>query len=258
MSAVETMFAAVPVSTVGGMRISAVDRPQAAALMIEAARAHRRGSRPLYFTSANGEVLARTLHDRTMARLVGAADQIFADGQPMVLASRWLCRNRLPERVATTDLFHDVARLAERSGASFYMLGSTEAENARAVARVRATYPRLNIVGHHHGYLSGPALAAKLDEINALAPDIVWLGLGVPREQEFVRDYGDRLTNVGLIKTAGGLFDHLSGKNPRAPRWMQKAGLEWLWRMFVEPRRLFWRYFTTNPRAFYCLLRYSR
>ena len=97
-----------------------------------------------------------------------------------------------------------------------------------------------------------------LDEINTLAPDILWLGLGVPAEQKFVRDFGDRLTNVGVIKTSGGLFDHLSGKNPRAPRWLQRAGFEWLWRMLVEPRRLFWRYLTTNPRAFYCILRYSR
>jgi exopolysaccharide biosynthesis WecB/TagA/CpsF family protein len=255
---VEPIFAAVPTSTVGGIRISAVDRRGAAALMIRTASAHRRGTRPYYFTSANGEVIARANTDRGIAHLFHSADQIFADGQPMVLASRWLCRNQLPERVATTDLFHDVARLAELNGTSFYMLGSSETENRQAVARVKATYPRLNIIGSHHGYLSGAALAAKLDEINALAPDILWLGLGVPAEQEFVRDFGDRLTNVGVIKTSGGLFDHLSGKNPRAPRWLQRAGFEWLWRVLVEPRRLFWRYLTTNPRAFYCILRYSR
>jgi exopolysaccharide biosynthesis WecB/TagA/CpsF family protein len=78
----------------------------------------------------------------------------------------------------------------------------------------------LNIVGRSHGFLKGKQLDAKLDEINALAPDILWLGLGVPLEQQFVRDYSSRLPNVKMIKTSGGLFDFLAGAKKRAPRWM--------------------------------------
>jgi N-acetylglucosaminyldiphosphoundecaprenol N-acetyl-beta-D-mannosaminyltransferase len=251
------MVAAVPTVTVGGFSVSALDRQTAAALMIRAAAERAGKGRPLYFTSVNGEVIARATQNPEIRNLFSTADQILADGQPLVLASRWLCRVRLPERVATTDLFHDVARLAERTGTSFYMLGADEEENRRAVAAVRAAYPRLNLVGHSHGYLKGAALEAKVDEINRLTPDILWLGLGVPLEQRFVRDFSGRLGNVGVIKTSGGLFNFLSGKNPRAPSWMQKAGFEWLWRMLIEPRRLFWRYLTTNPRALYALVRYS-
>lgn len=251
------MVAAVPTATVGGFSVSALDRQTAAALMIRAAAERAGKGRPLYFTSVNGEVIARATQNPEIRNLFSTADQILADGQPLVLASRWLCRVRLPERVATTDLFHDVARLAERTGTSFYMLGADEEENRRAVAAVRAAYPRLNLVGHSHGYLKGAALEAKVDEINRLTPDILWLGLGVPLEQRFVRDFSGRLGNVGVIKTSGGLFNFLSGKNPRAPSWMQKAGFEWLWRMLIEPRRLFWRYLTTNPRALYALVRYS-
>lgn len=167
-----------PEITLGGLRITAVDRQMAATLLISAA--HRRGRKPFYSTSANGEVIARVHADRTIAQLFLGADQILADGQPLVFASRWLCRQRLPERVATTDLFHDVARIAERERVSFYLFG------------------------------------------------------------------------------AGGLFDHLAGKTPRAPLWMQRAGFEWLWRVSMEPRRLFWRYVTTNPRALYVLLRHSQ
>jgi len=247
-----------PTIMIGGMPITVIDRHGAAHLMADAARTHDRGSPPRYFTSANGEVIARVRADPQMALLFQSADQIFADGQPLVLASRWLCSSTLPERVATTDLFHDVARLAEGEGLSFYLMGSTEAGNSKAVSVVRKAYPGLRIVGHCNGYLTGEALERKLDEINALAPDILWLGLGVPREQIFIRDYSSRLTNVGVIKTSGGLFDHLAGKVPRAPTWVQKIGFEWMWRMAMEPRRLFWRYFTTNPKAFYAILRYSR
>lgn len=252
------LMSGLPTVMVGGMPISTADRKATAELMIRAARERRRGDRPLYFTSVNGETIARASADKSIETLFKSADHIAADGQPLVFASRFLCRERLPERVATTDLFHDVAKLAEKTGSTFYMFGSTEAENTRAVSVISAAYPSLNIVGHSHGYLSGPALEAKLDEIDALAPDILWLGLGVPLEQIFVRDYSSRLTNVGVIKTSGGLFNHLSGKNPRAPDWMQKAGLEWLWRLLMEPRRLFWRYLTTNPRAIYAILRYSK
>ena len=243
--------------TLGGLPIAVIDRAGEAALIIRLA-AQRRPTGPLFFTSANGEVIARTARDLDLARLFRAADQIVVDGQPLVLASHYLCREPLPERVATTDLFHDVAKLAEISGTTFYLLGATELENARAVAAARSAYPRLRIVGAAHGYLQGDALAAKLAEINALAPDIVWLGLGVPREQFFFRDHAPELRNVGMIKTAGGLFDHMAGRTRRAPLFVQRFGFEWLWRAAMEPRRLLWRYLTTNPRAVYAILRNSR
>lgn len=254
----EDAFRAVPSAELAGLAIAAIDRTTAAALMIAAGRRRRCGGRPYYFTSANGEVIARIHSDSGIAALFRSADQILADGQPLVFASRWLCRQKLPERVATTDLFHDVAALAERQGVTFYLLGATEAGNARAVAAIRARYPRLRIAGHCHGYLTGAALEDKLAEIDALAPDILWLGLGVPREQVFMREFSGRLSNVGVVKTAGGLFDHLAEKTRRAPLWMQRVGLEWFWRMLMEPRRLFWRYLTTNPRALYAILRHSR
>ena len=250
---------ALPVAsvTIGGLDIAVIDRKDAARDMIVRSR-QRRASGPLYYTSANGEVIARTHADPALKRLFSSADQIVADGQPLVTASRFLCAQPLPERVATTDLFHDVARLAEDSGTTFYLLGAAPDENERAVARTRQAYPRLNIVGASHGYLDGDALDRKLAEIDALAPDILWLCLGVPREQNFVHDNAARLANVGIVKTAGGLFDHVAGKTIRAPLWMQKAGFEWLWRLLMEPRRLFWRYATTNPRAVWAMLRESR
>jgi len=104
----------------------------------------------------------------------------------------------LPERVATTDLFHVVARKAQAAGLTFYLFGADDAENAAAVANVRRMYPGLKIVGHSHGYLRGAALRAKVDEINALAPDYLWVALGVPYEQGFVDEFTPQLSNVGV------------------------------------------------------------
>ena len=143
----------------------------------------------MYLTSANGEVLARCSTEPMTDLLFRTADLINADGQPLVSASRLKSPMPLPERVATTDLFHVVARKAEATGLTFYMFGADEAENAAAVANVRKAYPDLRIVGHCHGYLRGDALRAKVDEINALAPDYLWVALGVPYEQAFVAEF---------------------------------------------------------------------
>jgi len=244
----------IPRISLGGLRLAVLDMEQTADFMIDAVFPQRRSGRPLFLTSANGEVLARCSTEPQTERLFRAADLINADGQPLVTISRLKSRTPLPERVATTDLFHVVARKAQSAGLSFYLLGAEEAENAAAVARIRQTYPSLRILGRCHGYLRGKELRAKVDEINRLAPDYLWLALGVPTEQVFVREFMPRLCNVGVIKTSGGLFNFLSGSRARAPRWMQQAGLEWAWRIWLEPRRLFWRYLSTNPRALYLLL----
>src|SRR4051812_32639071 len=250
--------AGVPRITLGGLRLAVLDLEQTANFMIDMVFPQRRTDRPLYLTSANGEGLARCSTEPMTDRLFRAADLINADGQPLVTVSRFKSSTPLPERVATTDLFHVVARKAQAAGLTFYMFGADEAENAAAVTNVRRLYPALKIIGHCHGFLRGDALQAKIDEINALAPDYLWLALGVPNEQAFVEEYTSRLCNVGVIKTAGGLFNFLSGSRVRAPKWMQTAGLEWAWRIWLEPRRLFWRYFTTNPRALYLLFNKSR
>jgi len=250
--------AGIPRISLGGLRLAVLDIEQTANFMIDAVFPERRAGRPLYLTSANGEVLARCSTEPMTGRLFRAADLINADGQPLVAVSRLQSKTPLPERVATTDLFHVVARKALAAQLTFYMFGADEAENAAAVANVQKMYPGLRIVGRCHGYLRGQALRDKVDEINALAPDYLWVALGVPYEQAFVEEFTSRLSNVGVIKTSGGLFNFLSGSRTRAPLWMQRAGLEWAWRICLEPRRLFWRYLTTNPRALLLLFNRTR
>jgi N-acetylglucosaminyldiphosphoundecaprenol N-acetyl-beta-D-mannosaminyltransferase len=250
--------AGVPRISLGGLRLAVLDIEQTANFMIDMVFPKRQVRRPLYLTSANGEVLARCSTEPMTNRLFRSADLINADGQPLVTVSRLKSPMPLPERVATTDLFHIVARKAAVAGLTFYMFGADEVENTAAVANVRKMYPDLRIVGHSHGYLRGDALRAKVEEINALAPDYLWVALGVPYEQAFVEEFSPCLCNVGVIKTSGGLFNFLSGSRVRAPDWMQAVGLEWAWRIWLEPRRLFWRYFTTNPRALYLLFNKSR
>ncbi len=246
----------VPVATIGGLPIAVIDRAGSAELMVDVALARRGTAQaPLVFTSANGQVLSLCARQPRIRALFRGADLIHADGMPMVLVSRLFHRRPLPERVATTDLFHDVATVAQQRGARMFLLGAANPVVNHAVRRVQELYPGLDIVGHAGGYLRREGDEERIVEtINAARPDILWLGLGAPAEQEFAARHRDRLRGVGLIKTSGGLFDFLSGKNSRAPQWMQRAGLEWVYRIYLEPRRLAGRYLMTNPHALFLLL----
>lgn len=244
--------------TIGGASIARLDLRQTARLMIDLAQAAPRGRAPLYLSSANGEVLARRHFDRRFAELIERSDLLSADGQAMIFASNLMTRCPLPERVATTDLYPIVASMAQDEGVSFYLFGATEEVNRATFDATRRQFPRLDLRGRSHGYLKGDALEAKLVEINELAPDIMWLSLGVPLEQEFVVRHAHLLPNVKMIKTSGGLFDFISGAKKRAPHWVQKAGLEWAYRFGLEPRRLARRYAATNPVALYLLLTQTR
>src|SRR6266536_1441271 len=229
----------IPLLTIGGLPIAVIDRPGSARLMMHSALARRgSGLPPLFLTSANGQVLSMCARDEAAHALFLSADLIHADGMPLVFASRWKCRTALPERVATTDLFHDAAKIAETAGATLYLLGATQQ----------------TIDGFHNGYFTRDEEAQVVADIDAARPDILWVGMGAPREQLFAARNRERLTNVGVIKTSGGLFDFLSRRNRRAPLWLQAAGLEWLYRLTLEPRRMLFRYLTTNPHALYLLL----
>jgi exopolysaccharide biosynthesis WecB/TagA/CpsF family protein len=240
----------------GGLPVAVVNRADSARIMVDEALKRRALWRyPAYITSTNGEVTHRCAVSESERALFLQADAIHADGMPHVFVSRLKCEFPLPERVATTDLFHDVAREAEARGASMYMLGATEASNAAAANSIRQQYPKLKLVGHRHGFFTDAGdEAVACNQIASLRPDILWVSMGVPREQQFIVRNRHRLTSVGVIKTSGGLFDWLSGSRPRAPAWMQNAGLEWLWRVWLEPKRLGWRYLKTNPLAAYLLL----
>lgn len=254
--AIET---AQPTTLIGGLPITMLDRATSARFLIETALARRgRGLKPFYSTSANGQVIAIASRDEAFKSLLLEADQIHPDGMPMVLLSSLVSKSTLTERVATTDLIHDVAAMAEASGASFYFLGGTAEVNAAAVAALLRRYPKLIFAGSRSGYYAADEEAGIVDSIARTRPDILWLGMGVPLEQQFVARNIERLRGVGVIKTSGGLFDFLSGRNSRAPGWMQATGLEWLYRTMLEPRRLMGRYWRTNAVALWQIIRHSR
>ncbi|MEO3384911.1 WecB/TagA/CpsF family glycosyltransferase [Mesorhizobium sp. CAU 1741] len=254
----EKVRAVIPMSRLGGMANACLSRDETVKVMEDAIAGRLAGlQQPLYMSSTNGQVLSMFARNRRIRTLFEQVDVLSADGQPMVTISRYLSSRPLPERVATTDLFDDASRLLPE-GTTYFMLGSTPDEIERAAAVVRRKYPRIRLVGYAHGYMDADSEEALLRRLEELRPDILWIGLGVPREQDFVSRNMGRLASVKVIKTSGGLFNFISGTNRRAPAWMQRLGLEWLYRTILEPRRLLWRYLTTNPHSLFLLLTRTR
>jgi exopolysaccharide biosynthesis WecB/TagA/CpsF family protein len=239
---------------VGGLRTACVSRRQLGKLMVGDCLAARGGMRtPKLVFASNGHAVALAALNAEFRRQLEQADLIHADGAPIVFASRMLTSTPVPERSATTDFIFDAAGAAEQHGLKFFLLGSTEEINARCAENLRKAYPDVEIAGRRNGYFSSGEEAAICDEINRSGADVLWVGLGVPLEYEFCLRNKDRL-KAGWIVTCGGCFNFAAGDYVRAPAWMQKTGLEWLHRLWCEPKRLFWRYLITNPVAMAMLL----
>lgn len=242
----------------GGLPILPLSIEEWANLVVSAsAEALRNNHQPAYFTSANCHLLSRAARDPELRKCLLDSDGIDSDGQPLVWMSR-LLKRPIAERTATYELFEAIARRADREKLSFYFLGAEEDVSKAAVDAVRQKYPGIKIAGRRNGYFAVNEEAQIASGIAASRPDMLWVGLGAPLEHRFVARNRASLTGVGAIRTCGGLFDFLSGRKKRAPVWMQKAGLEWLFRLSLEPKRLFWRYALTNPHAIYLLLTTSR
>jgi N-acetylglucosaminyldiphosphoundecaprenol N-acetyl-beta-D-mannosaminyltransferase len=239
---------------VGGIKTACITRKQMTALMVEDCLAARASQQPpkLIFAS-NGHAIALAATDESFRKTFEAADMVHADGQPVVLASRLLARTPVPERSATTDFIHDAAKAAQESGLKVYLLGATENVNSRCADLLRFSYPGLQIVGRRNGYFKRDAEAEICEEINRSGADIVFVGLSVPLEYEFCVRNKSRL-RAGWMVTCGGCYNFVTGDYKRAPAWMQKYSLEWLYRLAREPKRLFWRYAVTNPLATFFLV----
>lgn len=240
---------------VGGVKVACVSRQGLADLMTQECLAARRDPShvPQLVFSVNGNSIARAADDPQFRAHYAAADIIHADGQPVVLASRLLTHSPIPERSATTDYFIDAAEAAQKRGLRFFLLGASESVNARCAEILKQRYPGLEIVGRRNGYFSREDEATICQEINASGADIVWVGLGVGLEHAFCTRNKHRL-RAGWLVTCGGCFNFVTGDYARAPEWMQAASLEWLFRLAREPRRLFWRYAVSNPRAIVLML----
>ena len=184
--------------------------------------------------------------DAELRRVIEHSDLITADGMAIVWASRVLGAP-LPTRVAGIDLMHELMARAARVGWRVYVLGAREEVLAQALVRLRERHPGLVIAGARNGYFAPEEEAAVADEIRDARADMLFVAMSSPRKELFLGRYGAGL-QVPFVMGVGGAIDIAAGVTRRAPVLMQRTGLEWLFRLLQEPRRMFTRYAVTNTR----------
>ncbi len=164
----------------------------------------------------------------------------FLDGIALKIGTFFLSRG-WENDLSGTDVFPVLANLLSNSDYKLFLLGSEENVIKQARSNMLANYPGLDIAGYGNGYFAIGDESEIVEIINNSAADIVLIGMGMAKEAEFIIRNFDKLPNK-VIWNVGGLFDFISGNKPRAPRWMRKLRLEWLFRFLIEPKRMLFRY----------------
>lgn len=191
----------------------------------------------------NPEYLYRAQRERDLLEIAREAALVTADGVGIVWAAR-VHGFFLPERVTGIDLLLALCRRAAAEGWRVFLLGGRPGVAKEAAARLVRDYPGLTVAGTHHGYFSGAEEATVLEQIRAAQPQLLFVGLGAPKQERWIFQQRAALGSLVAVGV-GGSFDVLSGRAKRAPAWMRRLGLEWLGRLLLEPRR--WRRMLVLP-----------
>lgn len=239
-------FETLPRTMIAGLPICVATRRQAGDFIARAAQAGEAGDIHL----VNSYVVALAHRDPEYHRLLSSGAAIFPDGKPLTWVSKILPGKNLSQ-VRGPSLFPEMMDTGRATGVRHYLLGNTEEVLATLTAELERRYPGVQIVGSHKSYfrpLTPEELAAQDADIVSTAPDIVWIGLGTPLQNAEMRriahDLGKVTIGVGIA------FDFIAGTKPVAPHIMSVLGLEWLFRLASEPRRLWKRYLIGN--AVFC------
>ncbi len=227
---------------VGGVRVDSLTQAELHTIIANAAATRQR--RIILNANARAVALAQIMPE--FRSVLNAADVVFCDGFGVKWASRWLGAE-LPERITYADWVYPFAAFSEREQLNWFFLGGAPGIAERAAARLMAQYPHLNIVGCHHGYFdrNGAENERVVELINSARPDVTFVGFGMPAQELWIGRHAPRL-HTWVLLSAGACFDYVAGSVRRGPRWMTDHGFEWLARIVIEPRRLFWRYLRDN------------
>lgn len=185
--------------------------------------------------TANAEMLMRTTEDEELKQILNGADLVVPDGAGTVWAAGYLGQP-MPERVAGFDLAQELMRQAPEKKQRIYFFGSAPGVADKAKAKAEELYPGIEIVGTRNGYFSEADEPEIMAEIKAAKPDILLAALGVPKQEKWLWQHKDEL-QVPVSIGVGGTLDVMAGVMERAPLWMQKAKLEWLFRGLKQPSR---------------------
>lgn len=193
------------------------------------------GKTPKMIATANAEMIMNAVSDEELFKILNEADLVVPDGAGTVWAANYLgCE--MKERVAGYDLAQSLMALSVKFGFKIYFFGSAPTVAEKAKAKAEELYPGIKIVGFHDGFFDGEEEKKIISDIKEKKPDILLVALGVPKQEKWISNHKEEL-GVPLSIGVGGTLDVMAGVMKRAPLWMQKAKLEWLFRGILQPTR---------------------
>ncbi|WP_035025396.1 WecB/TagA/CpsF family glycosyltransferase [Enterovibrio calviensis] len=190
--------------------------------------------------------------DPDLYKSVSSCDIINIDGMGVVIGARFH-GHQVPERVAGVDLFHELLKMSEERGFPVFLLGATEDVVTTTADKVKSTYPDLVVAGYSNGYFWDDE-EAVVNKIRESGAKLLFVAITSPKKENFIQKWQEKL-GVDFVMGVGGTFDVVAGKVNRAPLWMQNYGLEWLYRVIQEPKRMWKRYLVTNSKFGWLLLK---
>ncbi|MBI2327892.1 WecB/TagA/CpsF family glycosyltransferase [Candidatus Curtissbacteria bacterium] len=205
------------------------------------------------FFYVNAHCLILAAGDQKYQKILQRASLVYSGGFGPVLASKILGQS-LPGRTPTPDFIEKVFAAAQDKGWSFYFLGTEARSLLRAIKKIRQRFPKLAIVGYHHGYFDKSEEKRLLADINRKRPRVLIVAMGSPKQEKWISQNMDKI-DASVFWSVGALFDIISGKRSRGPVWLQRLGLEWLFRLYQEPRRLWRRYTIGNLEFIYLVFK---
>lgn len=191
--------------------------------------------KPAHVITLNAEIAYQAQSNSQLQAIINAADLVTPDGIGIVWGGRQLGYD-IKERVTGIDLLLTICRIAPLHKWKIFLLGSAPGVAAEAAQKLSADYPGLHIGGTRHGYFQEDDIPALINEIRQLKPQLLLVGLGAPKQEEWIRQYMQQLGGTVCIGV-GGSFDVIAGRKKRAPAWMIQLNLEWLYRLVSEPSR---------------------
>ena len=200
----------------------------------------------------NTDCMLIAKNDPGYQNVINNANLVYADGIGVVLGAR-LWGNTLPDRLTAADFMPELCRDFAKQGLRIYLLGAIEGVAEDAAKKLQKKIPNLLISGTHHGYFKQKQCADLIAEINATRPDIILVGFGAPLQEFWIHENSKKL-DAKVVWGVGGLFDFLSGRTRRGPRFLLDNGFEWLCRLLTEPKRLWRRYLLGNTKFVLYLL----
>jgi len=207
----------------------------------------REGADTRLVVPVNCQVFVTAVYDSALGDVLCHAEYVVADGAPIVFAKKFLEKSHV-SRVTGVDLITAICAEANASGLRVLLLGGRPGAAEATIGVLEKKFPDLifQVNCPPMGFEKSPEQLARIDEtIHAFAPHIIFVALGAPK-QEFFMDKHLRLSHAPVVMAVGGSFEMISGMVPRAPLWLRKNGMEWIFRLMHEPRRLFKRYLSTN------------